>query len=504
MILSITLSLISSALLIKLLLEIKSIYRLSRYFKQGIKCELYPLFGSFINFIKNKDKKDLLMYAKKERKYDDTDLVVWNHPGGRAEVHLMSPRATREFSSKEKKVARKEKVIDINVFGFILKSDASALKSRLIFSKMFHNDNVSRMCPQISQIIYSHVEKLKKIALDSADKSVTLDLREDLIKDMMGDVTGYILSGAMNKSELPVLPCGLNIVDGARKMITLWMKCFLSPLNFLTGGWIYKLGLSSLQKEITDIQKEIDQKGVEEYFKRINDKEGQSCENFFSRVAEHNQKMDDLNTPDEKMPLEDIGQNVGLFLVAGSDTSSQTSINLMIQLAESPKAQNQLFSEVKNWRFGSEGIKIENLSQFEYLQCCFDESLRHQPPVMASIYRRLTKNVEICGKTLYKGDLVVYDIISQAMRDSDHYDSFSFKPERYSTENRKKLAKFSSNPFAQGFRKCLGQYIAEILVKTTVGLIVKNFKIEKAVEFERGLISFYTVYNPKVCLRLRD
>lgn len=504
MIVKIILSLIASGLLIKVLLEIKSIYRLARYYRQGIKCKLYPFLGIAINFVKNKNSKDILMYAKNERKYDDSDLVVWNHPGGTAEVHLMSSQATGEFSLKEKEVARKQRIIDINVFGFMQKGDKAALKSRRIFSKLFHNDNITRMCPQISQIINSHIQRLKGLVKESKNQSVIIDLREDLIMDMMGDVTSYILSGTKKKSELPILPCGLNIVDAARKMLNLWMQCLLDPFNFFIGNWIYKFGLSRLHRKIMKIQKEIDQKAVEEYLERMKNIESCDCENFFNRIVDHNRQMEKNNTPKEKMPLEDIGQNLGLFLVAGSDTSTQTSINLLAQLAENREAQARLSTEMKNWKFGSGGVKTVELNQLEYLQCCFEESLRHQPPVMASVFRKLTKNVEICGKTLYKGDLVVYDILSQAQRELDHENSFEFKPERFSLENRKNISKFSSNPFAQGFRKCLGQYIAEILVKTTVGLIIKNFEIEKAVDFERGIISFYTVHNPKVLLRLRD
>lgn len=501
---NILLALISLILLPKILLEVSSLLRLYKYKKQGVTCKYFPLLGPIVNILKNKDKSDILKLMKEKARVSTADITAWNNGSGTVNLQLTSPQATKEFASQEHIVSRKKNLIDIDILGFAFRDGPAAVKSRRIFARLFHTDNLKAMCPEISKIMIRHVESLKQKILASKEKKLVVNIKNELIKNMMDDVASFVLLGAQQKSELPLLPSGMTIHDAAHKISIMWGKCILSPSNFLTGGLTFKYNLSPAKKEIYAINEEIIKLGIKEYEKRLGS-ESKGLKDFVSLAVEYNKKMEEEGTPEEKLPLREIGENFELFLEAGSDTSAQTAINLLTQLVENPDYLDNLSSELKDWKIVSSGVEADDIDELEFLKCCFKESLRHQPIVFNSVFRELVKDTKICGKKAFKGDLVVYDMVGTSQREIDHKDSSSFNPNRYSKNESKKIIKYSSNPFAAGHRNCVGQYLAEILTKMIVGLVVKNFEIERAEEvYQRELLQFYVVKNPKMLLRVRE
>lgn len=503
MILIIITTLLGTIIALRLMNEVRSFIRLKKYKKQGIKCEYFPLIGNFIELIKNQDKNDQLAFTKQKLYNETADLIVKNHLSGRAMIFLNSPQAVKEFASVELQVSQKQKIIDIDIFGFTFKSGEEVTKSRRIFMKLFHRENLGAMCPQMSKIVLKHIESLKQKIKGSEKKKIILELRTEFLKNLIEDIASYVLLGVEQKSELSPLPSGQNVIEAVNTMTKKWVSCILSLGNMFTGGKIFSWNLSPTKKEILEINNELIDYGINEYNKRSSE-EKKDHSDFLSLIIDHNNEMEKNGTPEEMMPLKEIGENFGLFLLAGSDTSAQVSINLLCQLAENPNSQQKLFSELEVLKKNPSVLSTDTLDSLEYLDCCFKESMRHMPPLFNSAGRYLVKDLKICGKKLYKGDFVIYNMLSTAQREKEHKNSKNFEPERFSKERKRDFVKFSSNPFVAGPRNCVGQYLGEIMTKLIVGHFVKEFEIKKVEEFQRYIITLYAVKNPKVEVGLRD
>lgn len=503
MIVTITLTIIGTIVLMRVLLEIKALYRLSLYKRQGLRCRYFPILGIISEIVNWKPNKDQLLNMREDYRTNTEDFVVWNDLEGKCNIQLLSPEAVKDFATKEHFHAKKIGMNKINIFGFGTNHGPEAMKARRLFLKMFHMENLKLMCPNISKIMLRHVRALEERIKNSPNKEISLDLRKDLIQGLMRDVTGYVLFGAKDRSEVPVLPSGMDLIEAAHVMIRWWLDGFVSPVANFTNGWNFKLNLSTTKRKVFKMQKAIIKEAINEYKKRIKvDRVGHV--NYLNLVVDHNLRMEAEGTPEDKMPLEDIGINLALFLITAADTTTQISTNLLTQLSERPNIQERLASEVSNLKIEKEGIFTEELEKLEYLQCCFFESMRFTPPFMSGFYREILKDVELCGKTFYKGDRIAYSMMSQAMREKDHKNSFTFDPERFNKVNKKKIKKNSFIPFLAGNRICVGQFMAEMNIKLICGLMAKFFEIEKDTDYVLEFVTVYTVTNPKVKLRLRN
>lgn len=497
------LTLIGTIVLMRVVLELRGLYRLSLYKKQNIRCRYFPILGILSQIINWTGAKDQLLRLKLDYKDNTDDFVVWNDLEGKANIQLLSPDSVRDFAAKEPHCAKKIGMNKVNVFGFGTNHGPDAMKARRLYSKMFHTQNLKLMCPNISEIMLRHILALEERVKNAPGQELVIDLRKELIHNLMIDVTSYTLFGAKTQAEVPVLPCGMDLVDAGHHLIVLWLETFLSPLANFTNGWNFTLNLSPTKRKIFKLQRDIVKEAINEYRKRLKvDRTGHV--NYLNLVADHNTQMENEGTPELKMPLEDIGVNLGLFLITAADTTTQISTNLLCQLSEREKMREKLAVEVKDLKIQNKTVYSEELDKLDYLHCCFMESMRHYPPLMSGFYRELVKDTIICGKTFYKGDRVAYSMMSQAVREADHKDSFSFNPERFSKENKKKIKKNSYIPFLAGHRICVGQYMAEMNVKLICGLMTKFFEIEKNTDFNLELVTVYTVANPKVKLRLRN
>uniref|UniRef100_A0A3B3QYZ8 unspecific monooxygenase n=1 Tax=Paramormyrops kingsleyae TaxID=1676925 RepID=A0A3B3QYZ8_9TELE len=146
-------------------------------------------------------------------------------------------------------------------------------------------------------------------------------------------------------------------------------------------------------------------------------------------------------------------------------------------------------------------VTYEALMQMEYLDMAMNESMRLWPP--APRIERTCKNaVAIQGVTIPTGTLVVVPTYV-LHRDPKIWESpDTYKPERFSKENREDINPYTFLPFGMGPRNCIGMRFALVIMKMVVVKLLQNFHLETCKETQTPL-QINAMFQPKTPIKLK-
>lgn len=175
----------------------------------------------------------------------------------------------------------------------------------------------------------------------------------------------------------------------------------------------------------------------------------------------------------------EIMDEVETFMFEGHDTTSSGLSWALYNLARHPEFQEKAQREIDSI-MNTKSVKTvewNDLPKFEYLTMCIKESLRLHPPVHL-ISRQLTK------PTLIENHLAPIDTTIDINIWNLHHNPsvwgdnvMTYDPNRFLPDNMVKMDPFAFLPFSAGPRNCIGQHFAMNEMKTTVALILYNFKL---------------------------
>ncbi|XP_023232218.1 cytochrome P450 4C1-like [Centruroides sculpturatus] len=155
--------------------------------------------------------------------------------------------------------------------------------------------------------------------------------------------------------------------------------------------------------------------------------------------------------------LEDVKEEVDIFMFAGHDTTTYGLIWICYLLGNNQHVQQKLIKEVDEV-FGGDierNITHDDIKKMKYMECVIKESSRIYTPV-PMIGRKLTESIEIDGKKIPKGSncgVMIHYIHRNAQ---EFPDPESFEPNRFLQENCVKRHPYSYIPFSAGPRNCIG------------------------------------------------
>jgi len=125
----------------------------------------------------------------------------------------------------------------------------------------------------------------------------------------------------------------------------------------------------------------------------------------------------------------------------------------------------------------AEELDLEAFSsaQDDYIKCCFNESLRIDPPVPLSTSFCMTETLDI-GKVRVKAGDIMFVNIHQLHHNEDQWgkDHNLYRPERFEEKGHHHHP-MSFMPFLAGKRVCVGKTFAENSFKVVMPLILKAF-----------------------------
>jgi len=217
----------------------------------------------------------------------------------------------------------------------------------------------------------------------------------------------------------------------------------------------------------------------------------QMFEKLFTEIAENRRKSDeqfddflqvlmDGRYKDGK-PLtnaEITGIMVGTLL-GGQHTSNVTGTWTLCNLFTNMGSFDKLMKEQSDILDGDlhERLGYEQVMQMTEFDKVLDEVLRLHPPFFM-LARVAMQQTEYLGYTIPKGNFVAVSP-GAAQRLEQFWDEpEAFDPERWTEENKKTHAKYSSIPFGGGKHQCSGRKFAQVSLKTVLAWLIRNYKME--------------------------
>jgi len=160
--------------------------------------------------------------------------------------------------------------------------------------------------------------------------------------------------------------------------------------------------------------------------------------------------------------MKHLREEMHLFMIAGSDTTSYTLTRLLLLLVNNPEKLEALLTEIDSaFPSREESITFAKTQDLQYLNAVINESMRLMSVITAGLPRITTEETVLCNHKLPAGT-VVSSCVSDMMTDPRIWpDPNSFIPERWIQPYKGIEAdRKAFMPFSAGSRNCPGQQFA--------------------------------------------
>ncbi|XP_070566065.1 1,25-dihydroxyvitamin D(3) 24-hydroxylase, mitochondrial-like [Ptychodera flava] len=195
-----------------------------------------------------------------------------------------------------------------------------------------------------------------------------------------------------------------------------------------------------------------------------------------------------------KIDTGEIYANMTELLAAAVDTTSNSTLWCLYELARHPEVQEKLFEEIERVIPEGEVPNTTHINKMPYLKASIKETLRIYPPAI-SVSRRLDHDVVVRGYNIPAEELINLQVMHMCRDPSIFTEPMKFMPERWSRQENDVHA-FAALPFGFGPRMCLGRRLAELEMHLLVARIIKNFRLENLKEVEPVMTSLITPSEP--------
>lgn len=235
-----------------------------------------------------------------------------------------------------------------------------------------------------------------------------------------------------------------------------WSRNLLPYWGRYIASWdgIFRFGKALIDKKMEDIQQRLD---------NHQDVEG----DYLTYLLSNNQ-----------MSTKDIYASVTELLLAGVDTTSNTLTWALYQLSKNPEIQDRLYEEVSTLVPGDRIPTAAEVTRMPFLRAVIKETLRMYPVV--PINSRIIKEnpVSVGGYQFPKNTCFTLFHYAISHDENTFPEPFSFKPERWLRDGRRRPNPFGSIPFGYGVRGCVGRRIAELEMYLVLFRLIREFEIK--------------------------
>ncbi|KAG6849324.1 hypothetical protein H0H93_009416 [Arthromyces matolae] len=182
------------------------------------------------------------------------------------------------------------------------------------------------------------------------------------------------------------------------------------------------------------------------------------------------------------MGREELTAEALTLLIAGSDTTSNSTCAIIYHLASNPLVQKKLHAELDE-QLGSEDLIAATSDQTKnlpYLEACINEGLRIHSTSSIGLPRVLPAGgLTVSGVYFPEGTVVSVPSYS-IHRDADVWgeDTEVYRPERWFEEkdNRQEKIQKTFNPFSTGPRACVGRNLAMLELMIIMASLARRYE----------------------------
>jgi cytochrome P450 len=201
-----------------------------------------------------------------------------------------------------------------------------------------------------------------------------------------------------------------------------------------------------------------------------------------------------------------VSGNVSTMLMAGEDTTANTTAWLLYLLQRHPAALRRAQDEVLRLAPDPEAFTIEQLDALDYLDACAQEAMRLKP--VAPFLPLQALRDTMVGDVLLPRDGLVWCVMRRDSVDEAHFpQAQAFLPERWLKEDLPPAAKRIPLPFGAGARTCPGRYLALLEIKIALATLLSSFELQSIATPDGGeaqeLMGF-VMAPPALRMRLKN
>jgi len=416
----------------------------------------YPFFGSFFEFLKNKERFYDWVHECSNNYANEQGIVYFSFPMSRPYIFVLKPEYVKHITFDNMENYDRQPIYSIfdELLGKgIFNTDGVHWKNqRRIASHMFKkkelDNNAFKIFTECSNkvctIIDNHIENDTQFDF----KDLMFRLTMDTICKM---AFGYEV-GCLDADEMPE---------------------FAKAIDRCTRYLFYRVN-NPLWKLKQFIKSEDEQKYIEDITK-LND----LCYEIINKkLQETEENSDILSLFIQKAEITDINylrDIVFSFIIAGRDTTASSLTWLLYELLKHPLSYEKVEEEVDTIENDITPDKCEKLNFTVY---AFKETLRLHPPVPLDLKYAKEDDILADNVKIPKGAIVVYAPYIFGRLESIWGPDFQeFKPSRW--EN-KEFSQYEFLSFNAGKRICLGKPFAILEAKVVMGNLLSKYKFQLA------------------------
>jgi len=360
----------------------------------------------------------------------------------------------------------------------------------IIAKKILPTRNLQSFEPVMLEVIDDLIDKLtdcvERDALDDPEgRRIVRDLPNEISKWAMESVGTVLFETRLGCLEDPVPEDVQRFVDAIAEV-------FLSvtPASIFY-KWQRKLGSPIMKRHfeawdyVFDFTRRVVNRRKSELLEL-----SKTTEVSKSRGAVLTYLLLDENLSDEEV----IGNTVDLLL-GGVDTTSNTLVFALYELARNPQHYRRLEAEVEDVLGREEAPSVAAVARMPFLRNCLKETLRMYPLVVGML-RKMDQDMELGGYFIPKGTLVRGNFYDMCMSEKYFEDPRSFNPERWDRETGKKFHPFTTLPFGYGPRSCIGKRLAEMELHLTLARIAQKFHLRYVASLPEMTPVLRTILSP--------
>lgn len=173
---------------------------------------------------------------------------------------------------------------------------------------------------------------------------------------------------------------------------------------------------------------------------------------------------------------DELIDQLGVFFLAGHETTASALTWVFYILAERPEWMARLRAEIDPFMAKGQ-LSFEETKKLPLTRAFFKEVLRLYPPI-TFVPRVALERVEIEGKRLPKGALVMIAPWTLQRHSKYWTEPHAFIPERFLPENEKTLNSGAYIPFGQGPHICVGAGFAQVESLLIMAQLISRFDVE--------------------------
>ncbi|XP_065652571.1 steroid 17-alpha-hydroxylase/17,20 lyase-like [Hydra vulgaris] len=183
----------------------------------------------------------------------------------------------------------------------------------------------------------------------------------------------------------------------------------------------------------------------------------------------------------EKITDDNIEFLLSDFIIAGSETSSNTVLWFIVYMLHWPEYQDKLYYEILKITSGNRYPCLSDRPMLHLMQASIHETLRLSSVAPLGVAHKAMESSSICGKPVPKGAIILPNLWSIHHDETHWNNAMSFYPERWLEKSGEFSLKLGEAylPFSSGPRSCLGETLAKIELFIFISRLVKDYRFEK-------------------------